>query len=185
MDDFRALVTRAQQSKSPKIITNASLSHAAVLVEKLLKTADEDKLPIRIVSGCMASSFYEQFCGKFKDLLGKGLQIRALVEDDSCLDGSHSICEEIRSHKNGSVLQLPDVGGCPHFILVGDRVFRLETNHDLKSAKASFDDPVIGKMLLSLFDDSWNKTLEAIDATGQDDKTLKEGDVVGQRMAIS
>jgi hypothetical protein len=63
--------------------------------------------------------------------------------------------KEIEKSANGTIKIISKddkVTSLPHFILVGDCAYRLETDDRLKLATASFNRPSIGQFLSDIFD---------------------------------
>ena len=151
MENFEKLVQRCVDNDENHTIFNASLSHAAILFENLLDVADKKKEDVRIFSGCFEKEFYESLKGKVVKLLNSGVKVH-LVSDCEKKDlEENEFIKTVSDHKNGTIKNLSEQKGIPHFILVGDSRYRVELDDSLKTARANFNDSSTGNMLLGLY----------------------------------
>lgn len=153
MDSFEKLVKDCRKNKSDRIIHNASIDHAAILVDNLLESSKYDKAKVSMVSGKLTDSFYSPLSEKFKECLDNGSKVEIVVLDEADLS-ENTLAKLVEVHENGSLLKkiLPPDKQFPHFILVGGNRFRAETDPELVKAIASFNVPGTGKILKSIFE---------------------------------
>ncbi len=166
-DTFEKKVDRCKRKELSDIIENASRDHAKYLVKALLDKAIKKNEPIRIVTGTFDGDFYKGLVDAFSACTEKNIPISVIVLDKEFNPASHPMAKLIDSG-NIRLLTIADdkieeASTAPHFILVGDRRFRLETDHDQAKAVASFNDPSMGRWLMETFNwlvDASNKTQE-------------------------
>ncbi|MBA5249834.1 MAG: hypothetical protein FE834_09975 [Gammaproteobacteria bacterium] len=150
MDDFKKLVETHYKRNSSETISNGSVKHAKVLVEYLFRLAEEKGKNVSIVTGSLEKSFYETFTEAIEKIL-KNNTVSIISEnawDDSSFASAIKKSEKgfIKIFKPNEEIQSP-----PHFILVGNSAYRLETDDKLKIATASFNRPAIGEFLELIF----------------------------------
>lgn len=144
--EFSKLVKYCRESLSNKLIYNASIEHAKELVKNLIEVAGERKEDIRIVTGHLHKDFYENLCDTIQDTLKKGVKVQlAVLNPDTNLTG-HRFSDLIRDN-GGEVFKAKEEIKFPHFVLVHDNRYRLETDHEQTKAVACFNDPRIGNFL--------------------------------------
>lgn len=150
---FAEFVEECRKKRSSRTIHNISKEHAAVIIKNLFQVAIEDKKNIKIVSGELDNEFYGALKDDIEVAMEKGCGVDlAVLNEHSNLD-ENSFASAIKSHKNGIVSQgKSPMDPCYHFVLVGDRSFRVETDHRKTKAFASFDNPEVGGFLGGYFD---------------------------------
>jgi len=153
-DQFKTRVDRCKRKLAPDIIDNAGREHAKYLVEALLDVAASKKEPVVIVTGVFDPGFYGDLVASFQKCVNAGVTIDVIVLDGSRLD-SHPITKAISSPRLSvrtiDSMQDPETATAPHFVLVGDRRYRLERDHDHDIAVASFNDVQMGRWLKSIY----------------------------------
>lgn len=158
-DDFESLVLKARMDESEDVIENASVDHAFVLFDNLISVAAEKREPIKIVSGCLFQEFYNKLVEKVQSSMDSGSNVRILVAD--CKEGNkqktgNKFWEAVDKHKNGEIHLLEeDFYDAPHFIVVGDKRFRIELDDKKRKAFASFNNAVVARSLVNLHDRLW------------------------------
>lgn len=159
-DDFAEIVRVARETESTRSITNASISHAFILADELFQYAIDKRLDVRIVSGTLEVDFYDRLVGKAERILEAGNRIEIVVErfDDTNIS-NHAFYKLVKNHGKGLVVVSP-ITNTPHFILVGNKAFRLETSHKAKEAVASFNDNALGTILLFMFKNAVGATTQ-------------------------
>lgn len=152
MNDFEKLVEDCRASSSTKNITNATIDHALVLFRALFKDAKEKGEDVRIVSGCLKPSFYEQLVEQANELLSAGIKISVVVPQSHHLE-DNAFAQLLKKHENGRLIKIPSSveSHTPHFILVGSSRYRLEQDHEQCTATACFSNSIVGTFLLGLF----------------------------------
>jgi len=155
-DKFTELVKDCRKSKSDKIIHNASMSHALILAENLIQMASKSKKDIKILSGNLHEAFYNNLQESMQKALDIGCNVSLIVLDSEVNLSNSSFWNTIKKSNNGYVmqskLQRSETEKTPHFILVGQESFRLETDHKQTKATACFNNPIIGDSLSTIFD---------------------------------
>lgn len=151
---FEELVAKCKKNNSAKCIHNRSSRHALFALKKLLEVAYKKQQVIRLVSGNLGDTFYGQLNKNIKSCLQTGCSVELVITYPSTEVRDSSFIQTILSN-GGHVKQAQDasMNDCPHFMLVGNKSFRLETNHELSEAEVCFNDSVIGRFLLSKFKD--------------------------------
>ncbi len=144
--EFVKLIQECRETKSTRLIYNASIEHARDLFVELFKEAEEIEGSVNIVSGFLTEDFYNQFSDTVKRIIAKGIPVRLAVLDPEVDLKKHAFATSIKD-SGGKLFQSDRKIKTPHYILVGDRGFRLETDHDNAKAVASFNNPEIAKML--------------------------------------
>lgn len=150
MEDFENTVKRNYPNSSESI-SNGSLEHAKILAKYLFRYAKEKGKDIRIITGVLDKDFYDIFSTTIKEILVSNKVL--IISENNHQNGEFS--KEIINSKNGNIKVLYKKYGIksslPHFILVDDCAYRLETDDNLKLATASFNRPGVGKFLLDIF----------------------------------
>lgn len=150
-DSFKKLVEKCRQTESTQIIHNASFEHAKVLFKNLFQIARENNERIRITTGVLRDDFYGELVDDLKACLEKKVEVEVLVLEPKCNLKSSSFATALKKY-GGKLSQLTkSVKGTPHFIVVGEKRFRFEQDHDNTTAIASFNNPQIGAMLNNIF----------------------------------
>ena len=148
MDTFERIVRDCARNNSTRVIENASAEHALVLIRTLFETAVRHKEEVRIVSGRLLESFYEELVDTARQALDCGVRFSVLVLNGKQLEGNR-FAETMKEHANGSLAVLEhDEKSLPHFVVVGDRRFRVEIDDERKIATASFNNDTIPPMLI-------------------------------------
>lgn len=159
MKEFEDIVADCQKHDRNQYISNASISHAGVLVRNLFAAALRRKKNVAILTGELYAPFYDQLIEKASILLEEGIKIRVLVikadklSDNQFADlllGVDSESIKVASDEDQDQM---------HFILVGDDAFRLETDADTMEAMANFNDPWIGGNLSIKFERCWTSAI--------------------------
>jgi hypothetical protein len=151
MHNFEDIVKRCYQKNSDEEISNGSIKHAKILADYLFRYAKEKNKDIKIVTGSLDGGFYNNFSDIVKEILTKNKV--SIISEKPYEDSSFS--QEIKKSANGTIKIISKddkVTSLPHFILIGDCAYRLETDDRLKLATASFNRPSIGQFLSDIFD---------------------------------
>jgi len=154
VDEFAAVVDRCRKKKSSQVIENEAIEHASILFKNLIKIATDEKEEIRIVSGNLREDFYSDFIPNVRTYLsGEAAKIELIVLNTAIDLDLHSFASILEKSQKCKVWQVdPEEFKSPHFILVGDRRYRLETDHDRTKAVACFENELVGGFLKVLFD---------------------------------
>lgn len=160
MDAFERIVRDCAKNNSTRVIENASAEHALVLIRTLFETAVRHREEVRVVSGRLLKSFYGELAKTARLALDRGVRFSVLVLNGKQLEGNE-FADVMKEHANGSlaVLKRGDES-LPHFVVVGDRRFRVEVDDELKIALASFNNDIIPPMLKDIH----NRLTEEADA---------------------
>lgn len=149
MRDFENTVKKHYPNSSESI-SNGSLEHAKILAKYLFRYAKENSQDIKIITGALEKDFYELFSTTINEILINN-QVSIISENSY---QKSKFADEINNSSNGSIKVIDkndNIESLPHFILVGDCAYRLETDDNLKLATASFNRPGVGKFLLDIF----------------------------------
>ncbi len=146
MSEFAELIKELRKTKSSRLIYNASIEHAQDLFSELFKEAEETKGNVKIVSGILTEDFYGQFSDTVKRIIDQGISVQLAVLSPKVNLEKHVFATSILD-RGGKVFQADEELDTPHYILVGDRGFRLETDHNKTKAVASFNNPEVAKRL--------------------------------------
>lgn len=150
MSDFEKLVKKHYEKNSNEQISNGSMDHAKILAQYLFICAKEKRRDIKIITGTLEKNFYEIFAEPIQDVLKNNTV--SIISEKPCENSSFK--SAVENSNNGSIKvikQSDNTTSLPHFILIGDSAYRLETDDNLKLATASFNRPNVGKFLLKIF----------------------------------
>lgn len=161
MDSFERIVRDCAKNNRSRVIENASAEHALVLIRILFETAMRHKEEVRIVSGQLLKSFYEQLVDTACQALDRDVRFSVIVLTDSQRLKGNRFAELMTDHKNGSIAVIDADTRPPHFVIVGERRYRVEMDDERKIALASFNDDTITPMLLELFSGLKNRAVAA------------------------
>ncbi len=152
MRTFEEIVEYCSKENSKQVLTNASIAHAHILVARLIKDAAKHKEDIRIVTGCLYKDFYNGLVDELDAALQNGCVINVVVlkKSPSELDGNNFV-KKLGEYNNAELIFL-DIGAddLPHFIVVGNKRYRLEMDDKQKKAIACFNDEHLGSSLVKL-----------------------------------
>ena len=155
-EEFVRTVRRLAKWGNGRIIENASIGHALVLLDLLFDAAKRHKETIRMVSGGLMDKFYSKLVDKATEAMDAGAEIKVVVTGASreeMVDNRFYIA--VDEHEQGEIDFRPeheeDVA-TPHFVVVGTKRYRIEVDHEQKRAVASFNDAETGTVLVSIFD---------------------------------
>jgi translation initiation factor 2B subunit (eIF-2B alpha/beta/delta family) len=152
MKTFKQIVEKSRRNESTQVIKNASISHARVLIENLLCEAADRKEDVRIISGCLSKDFYNNLVSVLENALEKGVSVRTVVLNGRDRLAGNLFAEMIEQHDNGTLTVLDlDVDVAPHFIVVGNKRYRLETHDGHAKAIACFNDEQLGGLLSNIY----------------------------------
>lgn len=146
---YREKVKKHYQEKKIIEFDNSSTAHAEIVTEYLFKYAIENQEDIKIFTGNLKASFYNNFSQQAKTLLKKNKI--SIVCEKKC---EHSSLKTlIENNNNGEILNInaQENTGISHFILAGDSAYRDEKSDILKTADASFNGRIRGSFLSALF----------------------------------
>jgi hypothetical protein len=146
MNDFEKLVKKYYDNNSDEQISNGSMKHAKILVKYLFLYAKKTGKDVKIITGTLEKDFYNLFTESIKDILNNNKV--SIISENACEDSVFK--QTVLNSSNGSIAE-NNTNSLPHFILVGNATYRLETDDNLKLATASFNRPNIGKFLLDIF----------------------------------
>lgn len=151
MDSFKKLVKHCADNDSTRIIQNASTEHAKVLLQQLLLTASEKGETVRIVSGRLRRDFYNDLLNEVKKALDS-VEVSIVVLSREQLD-DNPFFNLVNEHPKGKVVALDEEPGrWTHFIVVGDKRYRIEEDDGKQTAHASFNNEVIPQLLIDRFE---------------------------------
>jgi len=139
-------------------IYNCETGHALFTFHELLDLANKEKYSVRIVSSRFNSEFYGKLENDIDKCLNNGSEVSVICTSyDMDLTGNKFV-DTIKTHKNGYFRQVKDNNlSIPHFILVGDKSYRLETDHLQAKAIINFNDDIWGNFLRERFEENYNR----------------------------
>ena len=152
VETFEDYVKRCARDEEPDAISNASIRHAKIIVRELFKSAIKNIEPVYIVSGKLDRDFYRDLVGKAQQVLEQSrIEIIILDADENDMEGNE-LFELVSSHNNGTVIAHSGLTEHhAHFVLVGNRRYRVETDDGRKDAIACFNNPSVGQVLTNAF----------------------------------
>ncbi|RLL49137.1 hypothetical protein D8Y20_13310 [Mariprofundus sp. EBB-1] len=152
-ETFESWVTYCRNEESSSFIDNAAWDHALFLFKNLLSVAAEKGEDVRLVSGHLNSDFFNQILEELEQCVKAGVLIDVIVLDRSLSDPANIFEKKLGAYEKGSILYCPKAisSSLPHMLLVGDRRFRLETDHEQTKALASFNNKEMVKTLSILY----------------------------------
>ncbi len=145
---YEKIVEKYRKKESENVLTNLSRPHAKILFDNLLKIAEDKKEQVCIYSGTLNKDFYNQLVDSVKSALEK-TEVLVAVSNDEDMKGN-DFAKAVDESDNGKLkigVKSEFYAGYPHFILVGDKRYRLEKDDVTKEAIACFNDPILGEML--------------------------------------
>lgn len=162
MNNYRELVERLAKSNSSEKIPNATIDHAAVLIENLFAHAREK---VRILSGQLNKDVYgaSGVFDKARDFLRgecgvsneEKKQLEILLEAPLSDIGENPLVRMCREYPD--TCKVKYISGdkdkeinC-HFIVADGKAWRFEPDKRTPAAIACFNDPEIGKQLDEMF----------------------------------
>ena len=148
---FENVVTQARKSKSSKVLTNRSISHARHVIREMLEFGLEHEETVNIVSGSLNDECYSTISDIVPKFNDKEILIHVWVTDVPAENITNSFTNAIRESDTATLNDFPNTSKiAPHFVVVGEQAYRLETDH--KSAKAilCFNDPSLAATLKRL-----------------------------------
>lgn len=164
MNSYRAKVKNAASLKNGEPIFNESISHAAILVEELVGSANEQ---VKILTGELNPRVFasEDVMEQFRLFLADPEhKVRILVEDFTQEDLEvHPIITEFGNTGRIELKKVPaDVQKTYDFhLLVADgESYRFEQDKTKSVAVAAFGHPKGGQNLDNVFDQLWDKSTE-------------------------
>ncbi len=154
MDKFSQTVKKCREKESDLMLDNASFDHALVLCENLLGAAKDHNESVRIVTGSLAPVFYDKLIGAVTAYLKSEDAKIDVIVIDPCADMANSeFAKVLEDDKRCNLYVSKNKVAYPHFMLIGEKRFRLETDHNKIKAKACFNNPNLGRFLSELFSD--------------------------------
>ena len=148
--EYKKIVKKYRKKEKEYVITILSHFHAKVLFDDLLKIAKKKKEQVCIYSGTLNEDFYNQLADSVKSALER-TEVLVAVSKSEDLE-NNLFAQAVKGSPNGKLKTVHESllgAGWPHFILVGDKRYRIEKDDVTKQAIACFNDPTLGKVLLS------------------------------------
>ena len=137
MIDYEEVVIEAIRVKDGKPVFNGSIEHAAILLSRMFKVAQNN---IRILSRSLNPKVYSKDIAlEMQTFLNRGGQIRIIIEDDTKFK-DHPIAHltedcEIRKLHQEIANKIPY-----HMTVIDDFGYRFEGDKNLPQAIAAFGD---------------------------------------------
>lgn len=151
MDSFSTAVKECRKKESSRVLENASIEHAKELFLNLIEEGQVKKENISIVSGNLNTEFYSQLIDVTQKAMKEGVKVSLLVTNPDVKVENHPFANAI-IEGGGNVCRAKKQIDAPHFIVVGDKRFRFETDHNQTKAIACFNNKEVGKVLNKLFE---------------------------------
>ena len=154
---FEQFVKKCAENNSSEIIENISTGHALVLARHLFAAAGRDRETVRIVSGRLLKSFYEELKEAAREALDLGARFKVVVlSDDPTQFRENGFADLVEKHENGEIHVLnKGAESMPHFMVVGESRYRIEVDASRKIARAAFNDDIIAPALVRIHNDAW------------------------------
>ena len=169
---YREMVDEKLSTNSSEIFGNFSPEHAGYIIAQFISKAERS---IEILSGCFADTFYENIAIEplleraAERLKEKKGQIRIITINGINCEKLKSMTDRINRKTADSVIYIParckDPKSVNHFMVVDDKLYRLEEPHEIKfdgetpdyvKAEVCCNDPQKASALRSRFDSIWN-----------------------------
>jgi len=153
--DFEKTVKEYRKTESKLLIFNAKKDHALIIIRELLEEARFREEDVKIVSGKLSNDFYGKLTHLAKKCMNEGRKVDVVVLEASDPETlkDNTFAEAVHEHQNGEV-RIPakeeDIS-LPHFVLVGKKRYRQETDHNSAKARATFNGEATGSFLEELF----------------------------------
>lgn len=153
MDEFQRIVKRACAKHENRMISNASIEHAAILIRALLVDAQRNAKPVRMVTGNLSASFYGPLAPLATKVMKAGGTVEIIIEDAGAQLEGNLFYDAVQAHPRGAVMRLNDgvYESVSHFVVSGDCCYRLETDHKASEAIANFGDTDLAATLIHAF----------------------------------
>lgn len=152
--EYKKIVDDCCKKDSDAIINNASVDHAFVLVDNLLKKAAEKHEQVKIVSNELWEPFYNELTDQIQDCFANNCKVSVIVLSDTFDKSASAFAKKIEKNggeliiaKNKKSMELPN------FLVVGGKRFRFEKNKDTKEAVACFNHEGVGHDLEEAFEE--------------------------------
>ena len=160
-DEFIKYVTECREKELPDITENVSLDHAGVLIKNLLIAARDDKQPIEIISGEFLPSFYDPLLVELRAALDAGCKVRAISLSEPPQLATNRFFGEIETRGSAAVWDTNNPYAAPHFIVVGDTAYHVESDDLMKTAMTCFNDVggLVTGALHNRFNEVWGKAV--------------------------
>ena len=127
------------------------MDHAKILLRHLFRAAGDHTEPVRIVSGRLRRDFYNDLVADAEQTLQKAKVSVVVLSNEQLKD--NPFYEVVKNHPNGDVRVLgTDPVSYTHFLVVGERRYRVEHDDGKHTAYASFNNEVIPPLLIEYFD---------------------------------
>jgi len=151
--DFDKLVEQCLEKNRDQVIHNASMEHAKILFRTLLRAAETDAESVKIVTYNLNNNFYGDLVDVGESCLESGGTFEVVVLNPDADLSDNSFACMVKRHTNGTIIQIVEaLNDFAHFIVVGDKRYRFETDHGQTKAVANFNDSSVGEVLVERFD---------------------------------
>lgn len=151
LPEFSKIIADCRKKESTKIIHNASYEHARELFINLIGEARVRKEDVIVASGNLNPDFYGELVDITKEAIKGGVQVRVAILNPTT-DVKDNPFSAMILKEGGVVYKAKNEIRIPHFILVGDKRFRLEVDHEQSKAIACFNNRGIGEFLKNVFE---------------------------------
>lgn len=150
--NYEGYVLECYKGKKNTDIHNASTENALLLFKTLLDEALKAKKDVRIISGSLLASFYNELVEKIQQVLNSGTKVDVIVEKDLADINDIENNKFYQKFKHNIISAQPKFKGLPNFIVVGNSAYRFEKNKEAHKAVANFNNPSMGEFLVDMFD---------------------------------
>ncbi len=155
MKTYAQLIKEYRKSREREMISNGSHEHGRIIADNIFEAALSDKLDVSIITGTLRREFYEPLVPKLSRLLETNKVNLIVVDPEESELSGNKFLDCISSASNREIIINRDNSQNrrhQHFILAGDSMYRLETDHEMGLAVANFNDPIVGEMLRDRFE---------------------------------
>ena len=132
LQEYERLVRESIESGSCDLFRNASSMHAAVILRLFCEYA---KKSVHILCGRLSEMVYGELTPYLEGAVRRGVDVRVLTVQGAAELQSKAVAEYLRSVKRLRCLGTTDDKlRVPHFALVDDKLFRIETDGEHRQA---------------------------------------------------
>ena len=148
LESYRQAIRNLIEANSTYIMNNSMPSHASVIIAEFIRAAKHKVLAL--CNGLSDTVWGDRvLLEEVEKAIGRGVEFRVVTTEDA---SSSKFMGKMRNcGKLGRVSRFRD-SKISHFVVVDDRMFRLEKDADRRTAIACANDQATATELCSLFD---------------------------------
>lgn len=146
---YEEYVSLCYEKDKNENIHNATTENALLLFKKLLEKADKNKQDVRIVSGGLLASFYNELVEPLRRVINNGNHVQIITEYDINDIDNNNVYQIFKDKITDARVVFKEL---PNFIVIGNNAYRYEQDKTSHKAIANFNNPSTGGYLVKLFD---------------------------------